>query len=387
MLLFIEHLLSVAAFPCFVVLLARPALLEEHPELATNRRITLSHLDALNDRDIATLLGGLVVGLPDEVRAGLVARSEGVPLFAVETVRSLIDRDLVVPRGGQYVLANPESLDLDSIGAPASLHALIAARLDALEPRQRQLVDRGSVIGNAFSREEIAELCSDLDDVEDLLAGLVRLQILSQTTSRFSAEFGQYQFVQSVVRQVAYATLSRRDRRATHLAVAAQTEAMEDTAGDLAPIIAQHYLNAISALPNEPDVRELEERAIAQLERAAQASSHPGCHVGLRQPSPGRPRPEQGPGHPRPPRSRRWPGRSWTPVIEPARSRTPSPRSRPSTRSATLSRPALAAAAQAVGPGAERGQRRRARGGPTPVGCSSSTGPARTRPCSRSAAC
>lgn len=267
--LFIEHLLSVAAFPCFVALLARPALLEEHPELATNRRITLSHLDALNDRDIATLLGGLVVGLPDEVRAGLVERSEGVPLFAVETVRSLIDRDLVVPRGGQYVLANPETLDLDSIGAPASLHALIAARLDALDARQRRLVDRGSVIGNAFSREEIAELCSDLDDVDDLLAGLVRLQILSQTTSRFSAEFGQYQFVQSVVRQVAYATLSRRDRRATHLAVATQTEAMDDTVGDLAPIIAQHYLNAISALPNEPDVHELEDRAIAQLERAA----------------------------------------------------------------------------------------------------------------------
>ena len=44
---------------------------------------------------------------------------------------------------------------------------------------------------------------------------------------------------------------------------------MEDAAGDLAPIIAQHYLNAISALPNEPDVRDLEERAIAQLERAA----------------------------------------------------------------------------------------------------------------------
>jgi class 3 adenylate cyclase/tetratricopeptide (TPR) repeat protein len=269
LLLFIEHLLAAATFPVFVVLLARPGLIEEHPHLATNRRATLSHLDALSDAEIATLLGGLVVGLPDEVRATLVARSQGMPLFAVETVRSLIDRDLVVPRGGQYVLADPDALDVDSIGAPSSLQGLIAARLDALQPQQRRLVERASVIGNSFTREEIVELCPDLDDPERTLTALVRLQILSQLSSRFSAEFGQYQFVQSVVRQVAYARLSLRDRRAIHLAVAAQTEAMDDAVGDLAPIIAQHYLNAARALPTEADVPELEQRAIVQLERAA----------------------------------------------------------------------------------------------------------------------
>ena len=269
LLLFLEHLLSVGSFACFVVLLSRPGLLEEHPALATNRRATVSHLAPLSDTDVGALLSGLVVGLPEDVRASLVARSEGVPLFAVETVRSLIDKDLVVPRGGQYVLADPDALDLDSVGAPASLQALISARLDALDPAQRRLVERGSVIGNAFSREEIADLCADLGDVDALLAGLVRQQILSQLTSRFSAEFGQYQFVQSVVPQVAYATLSRRDRRAIHLAVATQTEAVSDPAGDLAPIIAQHYLSAVQALPNEPDAPELKVRAGAQLERAA----------------------------------------------------------------------------------------------------------------------
>ena len=265
---FIEHLLAAASFPCFVMLMGRPQLLEEHPGLATNQRAAVSHLAALPDPEIAALLDGLVVGLPDDVRAALVERSEGVPLFAVETVRALIDRDLVVPRGGQYVLADP-GLDLDTIGAPASLQALIAARLDALHPAQRSLVERASVIGNSFSREDIAELCDDLDGVDDLLAGLVRQQILSQMSSRFSAERGQFQFVQSVVRQVAYATLSRRDRRALHLAVAVQTEAMDDAAGDLAPVIAQHYLSAVNALPSEPDVSELQARAIEQLERAA----------------------------------------------------------------------------------------------------------------------
>jgi tetratricopeptide (TPR) repeat protein len=137
-----------------------------------------------------------------------------------------------------------------------------------------------------FSREQVASLSAVLGDVaadrggEDVaavLGDLVRMQILSQTSSRLSSEFGQYQFVQDVVRQVAYATLSRRDRRTTHLAVAKQIESENDEAGDLAPIIAQHYLDAIEAMPAESDVADLEARAIAHLERAAQRARSLGA--------------------------------------------------------------------------------------------------------------
>ncbi|HZK35720.1 MAG TPA: hypothetical protein VFC57_02035 [Aeromicrobium sp.] len=102
-----------------------------------------------------------------------------------------------------------------------------------------------------------------------MLASLVGLQILNQESSRLSAEFGQYKFVQSVVPQVAYATLSRRDRKASHLAVIGQYEANCDSAGDLAPIIAQHYLDAIEAVPGDPDVEVLKSAAITELRRAA----------------------------------------------------------------------------------------------------------------------
>ena len=258
-----------ASFPCFVVLLTRPGLLESHPSLATNRKATVLHLPELDARDISELLGGLVAGLPDDIRAALVERSAGVPLFAVETVRSLIDRDLIVPRGGQYVLADPAALDLGSIGAPASLQALIAARLDTLSVVQRRVVDQASVLGSSFKRDAIAGLCEDIDDIDDVLASLVRLQILSQETSRLSAELGQYKFMQSVVPQVAYATLSRRDRKASHLAVIKQFEADGSSGGDLAPILAQHYLDSIDAVPSDPDVETLKLAAIAHLEKAA----------------------------------------------------------------------------------------------------------------------
>jgi class 3 adenylate cyclase len=266
---FIEHLLAVGSFRCLVLMLSRPGLLDAHPALATNRRSTVVHLPTLSEADMSKLLGGLVAGLPDDVRSRLVERAEGVPLFAVETVRSLIDRDLVVPRGGQYVLADPEALDLDAVGAPATLQALISARLDMLSTEQRRVVDRASVLGESFRKNEMMALCVDVPELDRVLGELVRLQILSRESSRLSAEFGQFRFVQSVVRQVAYSTLARRDRKDTHLAVIDMLLAEEDAGEDLAPIIAQHYLEALEAVPGGDDVAELQRLAIAQLERAA----------------------------------------------------------------------------------------------------------------------
>ncbi|GAA1938965.1 adenylate/guanylate cyclase domain-containing protein [Nocardioides marmoribigeumensis] len=265
--LFLEHLLSTASFPCFVLALARPALLEAHPGLATNRRVTVLHLDTLSDRDMTLLVEGLVAGIPAGVRDGLVARADGVPLFAVETVRSLIDRDLVVPRGGQYVLAGDE-VDLDAIGAPASLQALVGARLDTLSPEQRRVVEMGSVLGATFRREELQVLCPGVD-LDQVLPALVRTQILDLEASRLSAEHGQYGFVQDVVRQVAYGSLSRRDRKAAHLAVVALLESETESTAELAPILAQHYLDAAEAVAGDEDAAELTHQAVTHLRRAA----------------------------------------------------------------------------------------------------------------------
>ena len=272
LLLFLEYLLGVGTFPCFVLLLARTGLVEANPKLATNRRSTVLHLEPLSAREMGVLLDGLVHGLPDGLRDSLVARAEGVPLFAVETVRSLIDRDLVIPRGGQYVLTDPD-LDLGTIGAPASLQALISARLDTLPATERQVMDQASVVGEFFPLDVIAALCPDVPDLEDVLAGLIRLQLLRRESNRFSTELGQYQFVQGAVRQVAYGMLARRDRKASHLAIARLLVAGDDTAGQDASIIAQHYLEALDAVPGAADADELTDAAVHHLERAAARAS------------------------------------------------------------------------------------------------------------------
>jgi class 3 adenylate cyclase/tetratricopeptide (TPR) repeat protein len=275
---FLDHLLANASRAIFVLALARPELLARRHDLG-GRRTTVIRLDPLDESAMGRLLDGLVEGLPAGTRAALIDRAEGIPLFAVETIRALIDRDAVIPRGGRYVAADGVEVDLDAIGAPASLQALIAARLDALGPDERRVVTDASVLGTAFTQGGLARLAPEIPDLDGVLASLVRKEIIALTTDRFSAEIGQYRFIQAMVRQVAYATQSRRDRKQRHLA-AADYLATEPDAADLAVVIAQHLLDAIDASgANDPDRAGLAERARGLLEAGAARARALGSHT------------------------------------------------------------------------------------------------------------
>jgi hypothetical protein len=319
---FIDHLLATARSAIFVLALARPELLAHRADLG-GRRATVVRLDPLDDTAMAALVDGLVVGLPAQTRAALVARAEGVPLFAVETVRALIDRDAVIPRDGRYVPADGVEVDLHSIGAPASLQALVAARLDALTVDERHLVADASVLGASFTRDGLAAVSPESVDLDGVLASLQRKEILAVQTDRFSAERGQYRFVQGVVRQVAYATQSRRDRKGRHLAAADFLSVQPDPGDDLAVVIAQHLLDAVDASsPGDADVWELTGLARGLLERAARRRAGPHDSAPRRRPSGSWSRRWSTPTKPPTRLAYTWPrpNRPWTP----ASTRTPS---------------------------------------------------------------
>ena len=92
------------------------------------------------------LVDALVPGMPPAARAAVTGQAQGIPLFAVETVRSLIDRDIVQPVEGVYRLVG----DVGELAVPDSLHALLAARLDALDPEVRRLVADAAVLGTTL---------------------------------------------------------------------------------------------------------------------------------------------------------------------------------------------------------------------------------------------
>ena len=202
------------------------------------------------------LITGLVPGLPAEVGAKILAQAEGVPLYAVETVRMLIDRGLLVAEGSSY---RPVGA-IGALDVPETLHALISARLDGLSPAERRLLQDAAVIGKSFSKESLAVL-TGLTEARRA-AQLARAQggPVVQSDPR-SPERGQYGFLQDLVRTVAYETLPRKDRKAMHLSVA---EFLQRAWGadepEVVEVVASHFLEAHRLAP-DADARAPDPRA------------------------------------------------------------------------------------------------------------------------------
>ncbi len=262
---FIDHLLDWSkGLPIMVVTLARPELFDRRPDWGANRRhLTTLALEPLTDDAMGRLLNGLVPGLPEEALAAIIGRAEGVPLYAVETVRGLLADGRIQRTGDLYEPIG----DLTNITVPDSLRSLIASRLDALEPADRSLLQDGAVLGQVFSADALGAITGTADDLEPRLRALVRRELLEIEADPRSPERGQYRFVQSLIQEVAYGTLARRDRRSRHLAVARHYEAIGDE--ELAGALANHYLAARDASEQGPEADAVAAQARLALTGAA----------------------------------------------------------------------------------------------------------------------
>jgi tetratricopeptide (TPR) repeat protein len=264
---FIEYLLEWSKdHPIFILTLARPEIADRRPSWGAGRRnFTSLSLEPLSAEAMEALLGGLVPGLPPELQARILDRAQGIPLYAVETVRMLIDRGLLVRQNGGYGPTGPIELDV-----PETLHALIAARLDGLGPDERRLLQDASVLGKTFTGPAVAAVSGMSEEaVGPLLHSLVRKDFLSVQSDPRSPERGQYGFLQDLVRKVAYDTLSRKERKALHLAF---SDFLESTwTGDeeeIVEVLASHLLQAYRADPKAPDAGEIKARARGKIAAA-----------------------------------------------------------------------------------------------------------------------
>ena len=159
---FIEELLAWSrGHPIYVITLARPDLLDRRPNWGAGQRsFTSLALAPLADDDMRFLLDGLVPGLPEAAIARIVERAEGIPLYAVEMIRTLLN-DGRLERDGEAF--RPVG-DIGDLAVPESLHALIAARIDALPPAERTLLQDASVLGLSFADEAVRAVARSAPD-------------------------------------------------------------------------------------------------------------------------------------------------------------------------------------------------------------------------------
>jgi class 3 adenylate cyclase/tetratricopeptide (TPR) repeat protein len=273
---FIEGLLASARNrPITVLALAHPELLESRPTFgAAVRNHTRLDLAPLTDDAMDTLLLGLVPGIPPAAIRAIRERAAGIPLYAVETVRMLLDQGRLSEADGRFRL----DTDLGTLAVPDSLQSLIGARLDTLDERARQLLGVAAVLGLSSSEDAMAAVSGMTPEtVRSVLAGLVGREILVLDDDAMSPERGQYRFIQGVLREVAYGRIARRDRSALHVAAAAH---FQHTGGEeLAGLVATQYLSALQSAPDDAERAALLPTVMDALEAAADRSRAIGAQA------------------------------------------------------------------------------------------------------------
>jgi class 3 adenylate cyclase len=242
---FIELLTERAgAVPMFIVCTARPELLERRAGWAggTTNPNTIS-LAPLTNEDTARLVGGLLdqALLPDSVQQPLLTQASGNPLYAQEYVRMLQDRCVLVHRDGGW------TLDGEVTGLPESIQGIIAARLDALSPEEKSLLQDAAVIGRTAW---IGAVCALTErnpwEAEELVHGLDRKRLVQR--SRRSSIQGEIEFVfgHALTRDVAYSQIRRAHRAEKHEAAADWIEQLAGEREDKAELLADHYTQALT---------------------------------------------------------------------------------------------------------------------------------------------
>jgi class 3 adenylate cyclase len=282
---FVEHLLEWSAqTPVFVLMATRPDLLERRDGWGSGRRnATLVYLEALSPSAITSLIDDVVPDMPTDLRERIAERSDGIPLYVVETIRALLDQGRL-RRGpdGRYHVADDQPLELT---VPASLTALIAARLDALAPDSRSVVRTLSVYGTAFTRSAAGALCGlDAVTLDEVLADLVHRDVLTVRADPLSPRRGEYQFNQALLQTVAYDTLSKPERRQLHAAAAEHLRtALPDEGDEVIDVVAAHYLAAMRAGPaDDAESERLRGLAFDAYQRAADRAERLGATVTAR---------------------------------------------------------------------------------------------------------
>ena len=194
----VEHVADLSRdAPLLLLCMARPELLERRPSWGGGKwnatTVLLEPLDASETEQLIAELGG--VG--DELRERILQVAEGNPLFLEEMI------SLIRTSGGAEVQV------------PPTIQALLAARLDQLDPAERSVLERGSVEGRIFHRGAVAALAEEDGSVDQRLIALVRKELVRPDQPQLSGD-DAYRFRHLLIRDAAYDALPKATRADLH---------------------------------------------------------------------------------------------------------------------------------------------------------------------------
>ncbi|HEV7732044.1 MAG TPA: nuclear transport factor 2 family protein [Candidatus Binatia bacterium] len=285
----VEHLIQWGSgVPLLVLVGARPELRDTRPALTTtgghvSEVVTLTGLDA----GAATRLAANVIGaadLPATVAAKLLATSEGNPLFIAELVRMLVQEGALTRDGERWIVG----AGLAALEMPPTIHALLAARIEKLQPEDRAVLERAAVVGRHFSRNAVVALLPHgASGLDARLESLKRSELIEAGAGWFLGE-PLLRFHHVLIRDAAYRRLLKGTRAELHGRFADWVEARVGEAVEHDETIGRHLEQAHQHLselgPLDAHGRGLGERAsrrLAAAGRRALASDDVALAAGL----------------------------------------------------------------------------------------------------------
>jgi class 3 adenylate cyclase/tetratricopeptide (TPR) repeat protein len=224
----VEHIADLSRdAPILLLCMARPELLDRQPGWAGGKvNATTVLLEALGPRETDALiesLGHLDEALVERIREA----AEGNPLF-IEQMVALVQES-----------GNGE------VAVPPTIHALLAARLDQLDPSERAVLERGSVEGRVFHRRAVEALAPEDGGVATRLTSLVRKELVRPEKAMFTGD-DAFRFRHLLIRDAAYDALPKATRAELHERFADWLESHGQDLVELDEILGYHLEQAYS---------------------------------------------------------------------------------------------------------------------------------------------
>jgi class 3 adenylate cyclase/tetratricopeptide (TPR) repeat protein len=257
--------------PLLLLGTARPELVRSRPTWGGRGRDSETlWLEALSSSDAAQMLDELIPAkLPVSVRRVVIQRAEGNPFFVEELVRTLIDLGLLERQSGEWTAHELA----DQLVIPDTVRAVLAARIDLLEPAEKAALQAAAVIGRTFWSGPVYDL---LEGLEPDLRLLEERDFIRHRSG--SAIVGEREFAikHALTREVAYESLPTVKRARLHARFAAWLERAGEGRDEDAALLAHHYAEAVRpenadlAWPGaDEELAHLRRRAVSWLRRAA----------------------------------------------------------------------------------------------------------------------
>jgi class 3 adenylate cyclase/predicted ATPase len=245
----LEHLVVRSEGSILLMVTARPEFAESRPAWASRTEVSQIGLEPLTESDSHVLLDALVPSVGGDLKERIASSAEGNPFFAEEIIGHLIDQGILHRVDDQIHETATPGVD---VAIPDTVRAVLAARIDALSPEEKQTLQDAAVVGRTFWATAL-DAMGNGKRVRTVLQALEDKGLVVTLSSSSLPGQLELSFKHVLTRDVAYESIPKARRARSHAAVAEWIQELASLRREeFIELIAHHY--EVAAQPENADL-------------------------------------------------------------------------------------------------------------------------------------